>query len=324
MHVNAVSLLIRAATTSTSGTLNDLTTDLIMANNNNLSLIFINLIEVKQSHFLTTPFDVSVGINRSVSMTADKALPNKGQRLISKLWSSVDTSNEADQLVNSECKQAERFVSAAPHPITAYSVKAEPMRAQLNTASDNILSSQPIRGRLRSTDAAGLSNPCQPLVRSTSVEEDNRKNESILSRVVKQFKGSQENLRSSAENIAKLFTTEYTSHAHHSQHERSSSEPPPERGQSDSGVDCNAGKNEPSRTLDDNSLPVRRPANKQEPQKRWSDSDTLNQTEKSGSRVGRCFVFDLLRQRSYNNFLENPCYIFQMFRGRGGVLLVPI
>ena len=33
--VNADSLLIRAAATSTSGTLNDLTTDLIMANNNN-------------------------------------------------------------------------------------------------------------------------------------------------------------------------------------------------------------------------------------------------------------------------------------------------
>ena len=35
MRVNADSLLIRAATTSTSGTLNDLTTDMIMANNNN-------------------------------------------------------------------------------------------------------------------------------------------------------------------------------------------------------------------------------------------------------------------------------------------------
>ena len=35
MRVNADSLLIRAAATSTSGTLNDLTTDLIMANNNN-------------------------------------------------------------------------------------------------------------------------------------------------------------------------------------------------------------------------------------------------------------------------------------------------
>ena len=35
MRVNADSLLIRAATTSTSGTLNDLTTDLIMANTNN-------------------------------------------------------------------------------------------------------------------------------------------------------------------------------------------------------------------------------------------------------------------------------------------------
>ena len=45
MRVNADSLLIGAATTSTSGTLNDLTTDLIMANNNNsnLSLVRIRL-----------------------------------------------------------------------------------------------------------------------------------------------------------------------------------------------------------------------------------------------------------------------------------------
>ena len=34
MHVNADSLLTRSDTTSTSGTLNDLRTDLIMANNN--------------------------------------------------------------------------------------------------------------------------------------------------------------------------------------------------------------------------------------------------------------------------------------------------
>ena len=40
MRVNADSLLIRAAATSTSGTLNDLTTDLIMANNNN-NLVYI-------------------------------------------------------------------------------------------------------------------------------------------------------------------------------------------------------------------------------------------------------------------------------------------
>ena len=37
MRVNAASLDIRDATTSTPGTLNDLTTDLIMANNNNNS-----------------------------------------------------------------------------------------------------------------------------------------------------------------------------------------------------------------------------------------------------------------------------------------------
>ena len=36
MRVNAASLDIRDATTSTPGTLNDLTTDLIMANNNNM------------------------------------------------------------------------------------------------------------------------------------------------------------------------------------------------------------------------------------------------------------------------------------------------
>ena len=35
MFINAVSLHMRAATTSTSGTFNDLTTDLIMANYNN-------------------------------------------------------------------------------------------------------------------------------------------------------------------------------------------------------------------------------------------------------------------------------------------------
>ena len=40
MRVNADSLLIRAIATSTSGTLNDLTTDLIMANNNMLMSLF--------------------------------------------------------------------------------------------------------------------------------------------------------------------------------------------------------------------------------------------------------------------------------------------
>ena len=42
MRVNADSLLIRAAATSTSGTLNDLTTDLIMANNNNNYDVSVN------------------------------------------------------------------------------------------------------------------------------------------------------------------------------------------------------------------------------------------------------------------------------------------
>ena len=41
MRVNADSLLIRAAATSTSGTLNDLTTDLIMANNNIVPGMFV-------------------------------------------------------------------------------------------------------------------------------------------------------------------------------------------------------------------------------------------------------------------------------------------
>ena len=43
MHVNAASLDIRDATTSTPGTLNDLTTDLIMANNNNNICVAVDL-----------------------------------------------------------------------------------------------------------------------------------------------------------------------------------------------------------------------------------------------------------------------------------------
>ena len=44
MRVNADSLLIRAATTSTSVTLNDLTTALIMANNNITAPLFLQLL----------------------------------------------------------------------------------------------------------------------------------------------------------------------------------------------------------------------------------------------------------------------------------------
>ena len=54
MRVNADSLLIRAAATSTSGTLNDLTTDLIMANNNNNngveSVLTLTLIVSMKTH----------------------------------------------------------------------------------------------------------------------------------------------------------------------------------------------------------------------------------------------------------------------------------
>ena len=49
MRVNADSLLIRAAATSTSGTLNDLTTDLIMANNNNNNDSFVSVPQIKSS-----------------------------------------------------------------------------------------------------------------------------------------------------------------------------------------------------------------------------------------------------------------------------------
>ena len=48
MRVNAASLDIRDATTSTPGTLNDLTTDLIMANNNNLETQVSELMAVQQ------------------------------------------------------------------------------------------------------------------------------------------------------------------------------------------------------------------------------------------------------------------------------------
>ena len=54
MRVNAASLDIRDATTSTPGTLNDLTTDLIMANNNNNNLLIHNFIS--PVHHIYKPF----------------------------------------------------------------------------------------------------------------------------------------------------------------------------------------------------------------------------------------------------------------------------
>ena len=57
MRVNADSLLIRAAATSTSGTLNDLTTDLIMANNNNN----ITLLSSTASHISAQCHCISAG-----------------------------------------------------------------------------------------------------------------------------------------------------------------------------------------------------------------------------------------------------------------------
>ena len=67
MRVNADSLLIRAATTSTSGTLNDLTTDLIMANNNNNSVLSIAMLIVSSSRWGSF-FDV-VGSGLRVKLT---------------------------------------------------------------------------------------------------------------------------------------------------------------------------------------------------------------------------------------------------------------
>ena len=52
MRVNADSLLIRAAATSTSGTLNDLTTDLIMANNNNNRAGEVGSLDLRSSRAL--------------------------------------------------------------------------------------------------------------------------------------------------------------------------------------------------------------------------------------------------------------------------------
>ena len=70
MRVNADSLLIRAAATSTSGTLNDLTTDLIMANNNN---------NISEHHVLSTtpytPHDSQPSLNTLILMPLLPLLP---------------------------------------------------------------------------------------------------------------------------------------------------------------------------------------------------------------------------------------------------------
>ena len=52
MCVNADSLLIRAATTSISGTLNDLTADLIMANNKGISGIITHVHSYLYIHWI--------------------------------------------------------------------------------------------------------------------------------------------------------------------------------------------------------------------------------------------------------------------------------
>ena len=59
MRVNADSLLIRAAATSTSGTLNDLTTDLIMANNNNTGVTQDSKLSPALFNFYTAGMAVS-------------------------------------------------------------------------------------------------------------------------------------------------------------------------------------------------------------------------------------------------------------------------
>ena len=228
------------------------------------------------------------------SATSDRAqqIKQTSRRLITKLWSSVDTTDSADstgckERSSLELEQAKQFITAEPQPVKVHSVKPEPMRAQ-------IFSDVQPMGFQRSAEATPIEiqTPYQPLVESATVDQDNKTNEGILSRVVKQFKGSQENLRTSAENITRLFTDYHQGHRS-SSHERSSSEPPPDRGQSDSGVDCYTAKNESVRALDDNSLPARRDVNKQDPQKRWSDSETLNKTQKSGKD---CFVAEMSNQ----------------------------
>ena len=65
MHVNADSLLIRATTTSTSGTLNDLRTGLIMANNNKSLLPYItgNIPNTPMQHVYKTPYSTVTALH---------------------------------------------------------------------------------------------------------------------------------------------------------------------------------------------------------------------------------------------------------------------
>ena len=77
MRVNADSLLIRAAATSTSGTLNDLTTDLIMANNNNnirerISLVSHQVVLHQKIPETTLSQHKSIGQNVAKSFVEDR------------------------------------------------------------------------------------------------------------------------------------------------------------------------------------------------------------------------------------------------------------
>ena len=93
MRVNAASLDIRDATTSTPGTLNDLTTDLIMANNNNISV---------QAH---TPLQMIKALpatgwdkQKETLMAPYKAVMKPALEYVSSIWSPLASSTSINKL----------------------------------------------------------------------------------------------------------------------------------------------------------------------------------------------------------------------------------
>ena len=112
MRVNADSLLIRAAATSTSGTLNDLTTDLIMTNNNN---------NIVLPHTDTNPKNISLTTPQSITASRLDPLvysPKCYNQILRLQFSRSGARTRNCQVVDAVSENS--FNSTDTHPICMY------------------------------------------------------------------------------------------------------------------------------------------------------------------------------------------------------------